>query len=67
MWFVQGNSPAGGCVVAMSCDYRVMASGKYRIGLNETHLVGCKWFLILNTRPTLKRLNLQLLDFLQTI
>lgn len=42
---INGNSPAGGCVLALCCDYRVMArcpEGKpdkaYRIGLNETKL-----------------------------
>ncbi|MGH8076348.1 MAG: enoyl-CoA hydratase/isomerase family protein [Lysobacter sp.] len=34
-----GHAPAGGCVLALCCDYRVMASGPFRIGLNET-LVG---------------------------
>ena len=32
---ITGHSPAGGCVLAICCDYRVMAEGKYRIGLNE--------------------------------
>lgn len=32
---VTGYSPAGGCVLALCCDYRVMAEGKYTIGLNE--------------------------------
>ena len=32
---ISGHSPAGGCVLAMCCDYRVMARGKYIIGLNE--------------------------------
>jgi len=32
---ISGHSPAGGCVMALCCDYRVMASGKYIIGLNE--------------------------------
>ena len=32
---VTGHSPAGGCILALCCDYRVMAEGKYRIGLNE--------------------------------
>jgi enoyl-CoA hydratase/carnithine racemase len=32
---VTGHSPAGGCLLALCCDYRVMAEGKYRIGLNE--------------------------------
>ncbi|CBZ29283.1 putative 3,2-trans-enoyl-CoA isomerase, mitochondrial precursor [Leishmania mexicana MHOM/GT/2001/U1103] len=44
---ITGNSPAGGCIIAMGCDYRVMARGPkdntnnsrlYRIGLNETKL-----------------------------
>ena len=31
-----GYSPAGGCVMAIACDYRVMAKGeKFTIGLNE--------------------------------
>lgn len=32
---VSGHSPAGGCVLALCSDYRVMAEGKYIIGLNE--------------------------------
>ena len=32
---VNGHSPAGGCVIALACDYRIMAEGKYIIGLNE--------------------------------
>ncbi|HAS47250.1 MAG TPA: enoyl-CoA hydratase/isomerase family protein [Microscillaceae bacterium] len=32
---ITGHSPAGGCVLAVCCDYRVMAEGKYTIGLNE--------------------------------
>jgi enoyl-CoA hydratase/carnithine racemase len=32
---INGHSPAGGCVLALCCDWRVMAEGKYRIGLNE--------------------------------
>ena len=35
---LNGHSPAGGCVLALCCDYRVMASGPYRIGLNETQV-----------------------------
>ncbi|XP_070564051.1 enoyl-CoA delta isomerase 1, mitochondrial-like [Ptychodera flava] len=35
---INGHSPAGGCVLAMSCDYRIMARGKYTIGLNEALL-----------------------------
>lgn len=32
---ITGHSPAGGCVLAICCDYRVMADGDYIIGLNE--------------------------------
>ncbi|WP_437919356.1 enoyl-CoA hydratase/isomerase family protein [Sphingobacterium sp. LRF_L2] len=32
---ITGHSPAGGCVLALCCDYRVMAEGNYIIGLNE--------------------------------
>lgn len=32
---ITGHSPAGGCVFAICSDYRVMAEGNYRIGLNE--------------------------------
>uniref|UniRef100_UPI00398EB0E5 enoyl-CoA delta isomerase 1, mitochondrial n=1 Tax=Pristiophorus japonicus TaxID=55135 RepID=UPI00398EB0E5 len=36
---INGASPAGGCLLALSCDYRIMADNpKYRIGLNETKL-----------------------------
>ena len=34
----QGHSPAGGCLMSISCDYRIMAPN-YSIGLNETQLV----------------------------
>jgi len=32
---ISGHSPAGGCVMALACDYRIMAEGPYIIGLNE--------------------------------
>jgi len=33
---ITGHSPAGGCVLAVTCDNRYMAAGeKFRIGLNE--------------------------------
>ena len=32
---INGHAPAGGCVIAIGCDYRVMAKGNYKIGLNE--------------------------------
>lgn len=33
-----GHSPAGGAVMAVFCDYRIMARGPYRIGLNEVQV-----------------------------
>ncbi|HEX5756001.1 MAG TPA: enoyl-CoA hydratase/isomerase family protein [Arenimonas sp.] len=38
-----GHSPAGGCVLALACDYRIMARSPdpakpFRIGLNETQV-----------------------------
>nr|XP_019568713.1 PREDICTED: enoyl-CoA delta isomerase 1, mitochondrial [Rhinolophus sinicus] len=44
---INGASPAGGCLIALTCDYRVMADNpKYSIGLNETLLgiVAPFWF-----------------------
>ncbi|MGN6729846.1 MAG: enoyl-CoA hydratase/isomerase family protein [Rhodanobacteraceae bacterium] len=35
---ITGHSPAGGAVLALFCDYRVMARGTYRIGLNEVQV-----------------------------
>jgi len=35
---INGTSPAGGCVLSMACDYRVMVNGKGKIGMNETEL-----------------------------
>lgn len=35
---IAGHSPAGGAVIALFCDYRVMAHGAWRIGLNETEV-----------------------------
>lgn len=32
---INGHSPAGGCVIALACDARIMAEGKFIIGLNE--------------------------------
>ncbi|CAK1544954.1 unnamed protein product [Leptosia nina] len=50
---INGHAPAGGCLLAMSCEYRAMVSGKYSIGLNETALgiVAPRWFMdcMLNT------------------
>jgi enoyl-CoA hydratase/carnithine racemase len=35
---ITGHAPAGGCVLALCCDYRIMARGSARIGLNETQV-----------------------------
>ena len=32
---VTGHGPAGGCVLALCCDQRIMAEGRFKIGLNE--------------------------------
>jgi len=62
---INGHSPAGGCLMATCCDYRVMATGPYKIGLNETKLgiVAPFWFkdTMINTvghRETEKALQL---------
>jgi len=65
---INGHSPAGGCLMAISCDYRIMSSGPYKIGLNET-LLGISapfWFrdVFVNTigyRESEKALQLGLL------
>nr|XP_009934544.1 PREDICTED: LOW QUALITY PROTEIN: enoyl-CoA delta isomerase 1, mitochondrial [Opisthocomus hoazin] len=44
---VNGSSPAGGCLIALSCDYRIMVENpKFSIGLNEAQLgiVAPFWF-----------------------
>ena len=35
---IEGHAPAGGCLLSLCCDYRIMAQGSARIGLNETNL-----------------------------
>jgi enoyl-CoA hydratase/carnithine racemase len=35
---ITGHSPAGGAVVSLFCDYRIMAHGMYKIGLNEVQV-----------------------------
>mmetsp|Transcript_2336 Transcript_2336/g.5558 ORF Transcript_2336/g.5558 Transcript_2336/m.5558 type:complete len:294 (-) Transcript_2336:567-1448(-) len=42
---VNGAAPAAGCLLALSCDYRVMSKG-YAMGMNETKfgLVAPSWF-----------------------
>ncbi|HEX5304915.1 MAG TPA: enoyl-CoA hydratase/isomerase family protein [Dyella sp.] len=35
---ITGHCPAGGAVLALFCDYRVMAEGPFKIGLNEVQV-----------------------------
>ncbi|XP_068618387.1 enoyl-CoA delta isomerase 1, mitochondrial-like [Battus philenor] len=44
---INGHAPAGGCLLALSTEYRAMVKGKYSIGLNETALgiVAPTWFM----------------------
>ena len=35
---ITGHSPAGGTVIALFTDYRVMARGEYKLGLNEVQV-----------------------------
>ncbi len=35
---INGHSPAGGAVLALFCDHRIMAKGDFRIGLNEVQV-----------------------------
>ncbi|MGZ3752609.1 MAG: enoyl-CoA hydratase/isomerase family protein [Mucilaginibacter sp.] len=32
---ISGHSPAGGCILAICCDFRIMVEGQFIIGLNE--------------------------------
>src|SRR5882757_9439535 len=33
-----GHSPAGGTILALFADYRIMAAGAYKVGLNEVQV-----------------------------
>lgn len=35
---ITGHAPAGGAVMSICCDWRVMARGEFRIGLNEVQV-----------------------------
>jgi Delta3-Delta2-enoyl-CoA isomerase len=35
---ITGHAPAGGCVLAIFCDTRIMAEGDFKIGLNEVQI-----------------------------
>lgn len=39
MLILQGHAPAGGCLLALSCDESIMVKSRATIGLNETLLV----------------------------
>ncbi|CAH1180350.1 unnamed protein product [Phaedon cochleariae] len=43
---INGHSPAGGCLLALSCEHRIMVKN-FTIGLNETRLgiVAPPWFI----------------------
>jgi Delta3-Delta2-enoyl-CoA isomerase len=45
---INGAAPAGGCILSMACDYRIMVEG-FVIGLNETQigLVAPYWSILL--------------------
>jgi 3,2-trans-enoyl-CoA isomerase len=68
---ISGACPAAGALLSMSCDYRIMVKGNYRIGLNETLLgiVAPPWFIDLYVDTIGKRkaeLYLQLGTMLTT-
>lgn len=44
---INGASPAGGCLLAISCEYRAFVNGKHTIGLNEAQLgiIPPQWFI----------------------
>ncbi len=35
---ITGHAPAGGAVLSVCCDYRVMAEGSFRVGVNEVEV-----------------------------
>lgn len=64
MLILKGHAPAGGCLLALSCEYRVMCPN-LTIGLNETRLgiVAPIWFQssmqnVISVRETEKALTL---------
>lgn len=64
---INGHSPAGGCLLAMCCEYRVMLPN-FSIGLNETQLgiVAPTWFQA-TMRNTLSRRDAELALTLGTL
>src|SRR2546430_11394952 len=35
---ITGHGPAGGTVLPLYCDYRIMAEGEYKLGMNEVRV-----------------------------
>lgn len=64
---INGHSPAGGCLLSMCCEYRVMCQN-YTIGLNETRLgiVAPTWFMA-SMRNTISRRDAELALTLGTL
>lgn len=64
---INGHSPAGGCLLAMCCEYRIMLPN-FSIGLNETQLgiVAPTWFQA-TMRNTLSRRDAELALTLGTL
>ncbi|XP_055596907.1 enoyl-CoA delta isomerase 1, mitochondrial-like [Uranotaenia lowii] len=64
---INGHSPAGGCLLSMCCEYRVMLP-KFTIGLNETQLgiVAPTWFMA-TMRNTISRRDAELALTLGTL
>lgn len=67
----QGHAPAGGCLLALSCDESIMVKSRATIGLNETLLVSANKRIIIekiDQRQTVhltlivKQLDLVILD-----
>ena len=56
---INGHAIAGGCVLALQADRRIMADGPYRIGLNEVQLgIGLPADVIETARAQLSSANL---------
>lgn len=64
---INGHSPAGGCLLSLCCEYRVMCQN-YTIGLNETRLgiVAPTWFMA-SMRNTMSRRDAELALTLGTL
>ncbi|MEY3013237.1 MAG: hypothetical protein RIT45_1972 [Pseudomonadota bacterium] len=51
---IEGHAPAGGTVLAIACDHRIMADGPYKMGLNEVEVgLGVPVFLCAVVRSML--------------